>query len=141
MRRAAMLRVFGDEPLKRLANGSERGQHRRGSVLVEAGEPAGGATLVLFGLLDLRVAPAAPSDHVAGVGSLLDGVAMVVEAMHGLTASARVETEVLFIPRDTMLRVLAEFPENAKPLQDEIALRSAALIEELTPIAASLREP
>lgn len=141
MRRAALLRVFADEQLKRIANGSERGQHRRGTVLFEAGTPAGGATLVLFGQLDLRAAPGAPSHHVAGVGALLDGVAMVVEAMHGATASARVETEVLFIPRETMLRVLDEFPEYAKRLQDEIARRSAALIEDLAPLAASLRAP
>ena len=140
MRRAALLRVFGDEQLKLIAFGSERGQHRRGSVLFETGEPARGATLVLFGQLDLRVAAGAPSEHIAGVGTLLDGVAMVVEAGHGLTATARVETEVLLVPRVTMLRILAEYPEYAKPLQDEIAQRSAALIDDLAPLAASLRE-
>lgn len=136
MRRAPLLRTLADDQLRLLAFASRRREVRRGDVLHEAGTAAAGATLVLFGQVELRSASDRPSRLVAGVGALLDAPAMLIETTHLYSAVARVETEVLLVPREQMMRMLAEFPEIATRLQAEMAARTAALIDDLAPVAA-----
>lgn len=139
MRRAPMLRALGGDQLRLLAFASRRRTAHRGDVLHEAGAPAEGATLVLFGQVELRPAGGTASGLYAGVGALLDAPAMLIETTHLYTAAARVETEVLLVPREQMMRMLEEFPELAPRLEAEIAARTLALIGDLEPVAARFR--
>ena len=131
MRRAPLFRVLNEEQLRLLASGSERRHLRRHDVLHEPGAPADGAALVCFGQLALHQPDGRPTGRVAALGALLDGPAMLIETMHAFRAVARVQTEVLLVPRRQMAHVLREYPDAAARLQSEMTSRTAALVRDL----------
>ena len=131
MRRAPLFRVLDPEQLRRLASGSEHRHLRRDQVLHEPETPADAAALVLFGQLELRRADDRPTGQVAAIGALLDGPALLIETVHAFRAVARVQTELLLVPRGEMLHLLRDHPEVAARLQSEMTSRTAALVRDL----------
>lgn len=131
MRRAGVLGELGDEQLRLLAFGAEHLNFRPRQPIWRAGEEAQGAALVLAGRVELVRPSGAALDALAGVGTLLDEVAMFVPTTRRFTATAQVTTELILIPRTHMDRLLSEFPEAATGLRNRLADRLTALLEDL----------
>ena len=138
MRRAGVLGEFDDEELRLLAFGAEHRAAKARDVLWHAGTPADGASLVLQGQLELCLAGGEPLERVAAVGTLLDEPALFVDAVHRFTATALVSTEVLFVPRNAVRRVLSEFPAAAERIHAVLSDRTATLLAELDRVAERL---
>jgi CRP-like cAMP-binding protein len=135
MRNAPFLRVLGEDALKLLAFGSEAQNLKPRQTLFEAGEPAQGAVLVLGGQLRLIGAEHGGPARVAGVGQLVDELALVIPTTRNASAVAQTSCEVLDLPRTQMVRILDEYPEAAERLRTLVARRAAALIDDVNAVA------
>jgi len=135
MRNAPFLRAVGEDALKLLAFASEARNLKPRQTLFEAGEPAEGAVLVLGGQLRLIHADNGVEPRVAGVGQLVDELALVIPTTRQASAVAQTSCEVLLLPRNQMIRILEEYPEAAERLQDLVARRAADLIADVNAMA------
>lgn len=135
MRNAPFLRLLGEDALKLLAFGSDPVNLKPRQSLFEAGEPADGAVLVLGGQLRLIAPIRGVAPRVAGVGQLVDEVALIVPTQRVSSALAQSSCEVLGLPRERMLRVLEEYPDAAQKLQNALLKRTQTLIQEVGGLA------
>jgi len=135
MRNAPFLRVLPEDALKLLAFGSQPVNLKPRQSLFEAGEQAEGAVMILGGQLRLIPETAGAETRVAGVGQLIDELALVIPTRRRCTAVAQATCELLVLPRDQMLRILEEYPDAAERLQTMLARRTAALIADVDAIA------
>ncbi len=138
MRKAGVLGCLDEEQLRLFAFGAEHVTARARDVLWQAGEPADGAALVLAGQMALALPSGEVLDRVASVGTLLDETALFVETAHRFTARAVVSTELLFLPRAGMRRILTEFPGAAERVHAALLARSERFVEDLAPVADRL---
>lgn len=138
MRNAAFLKPLNEEALKFLAFNAQPTSLRQRETLFESGDEADGAVLVLAG--QLRLVPDNPASEpvTAGVGILIDDVAMIVPRQRTVTAVAQSTCELLLLPRSEMLRVLEEYPDAAQALSAMITARVAALCDESANLATRL---
>ncbi|MEM6847355.1 MAG: cyclic nucleotide-binding domain-containing protein [Pseudomonadota bacterium] len=138
MRNAEFLKPLADDALKFLAFNAEPMALRQRQTLFEAGDDAEGAVLVLAG--QLRLIPDNPqlAPATAGVGQLIDDLALIVPRQRQATAIAQSTCELLLISRSEMLKVLGEYPEAATTLATTIAARVRAIGEEAGAVSAKL---
>lgn len=135
MRTTAFLRVLDDDALKLLAFGSEPQAVKPRGTVFEAGEPAAGALLVLGGQLRLIPPHDAAPPRTAGVGTLIDELALIIETRRTGSAVAQTSCEVLHIPRTQMLRILDEYPKDARYLRGILAARATAFIADVEQVS------
>ncbi len=140
MRNAPFLGVLGDEALKLLAFGSDPINLKPREGLFDAGDQADHAILVLGG--QLRLIPEAENTgpRVYSVGQLIDELALIVPIKRSATAIAQTSCEVIPLARTQMQRILAEYPQAAERLQQRIAGRTQAFVEELSALGDRLRD-
>lgn len=141
MRRAPFLRALEEEALKLLAFGSTPVALKPRQTLFEAGETADGAAMVLGGQLRLIATTEGVPARVAGVGTLVDELALIVPIERATTAIAQTSCEVLVIPRRQMQRILNEYPQSAQRLRTVVAERTAAFVGELEALASERFRP
>lgn len=139
MRNAPFLKVLNEDALKLLAFGSEPVTLKPRQALFEAGEQADSAILVLGGQLRLTPASESLSPRVAGVGQLIDELALIVPITRGSSAAAQTTCELLVLPRSQMLRILEEYPDAARRLQAMIASRAATFMGEIGNLSDKLQ--
>nr|WP_255720200.1 Crp/Fnr family transcriptional regulator [Acuticoccus kalidii] len=140
MRNAPFLRVLSDDALKLLAFASDPVNLKPRQSLFEAGEPAEGAVLVLGGQLRLYGMANGVAPRVAGVGQLIDELALVVPTQRSVSAVAQTTCELLLLPRSQMLKILDEYPDAAAQLQGLLAQRTSAFMAEVENLTTRLRK-
>jgi CRP-like cAMP-binding protein len=131
MRNAPFLRVLGEDALKLLAFGSEPQTLKPRQPLFEAGDAADGAVLVLGGQLRLVPATLGAEPRIAGVGHLVDEIALVIPTTRSASAAAQTTCELLHLPRAQMLRILEEYPDAAERLRRMLVERTTALVADV----------
>ena len=131
MRNAPFLRALNDEALKLLAFASQPAALKPKQTLFEVGDPADGAVLVLGGQLRLIEGMGFTAPRVAGVGQLVDELALLIETERKSTAIAQTSCETLSLPRTQMRKILEEYPEVAMRLQKTVAQRAGSFLREL----------
>lgn len=133
-----LLRQLGGAALRILAIGAETFAVERGQVLFAAGEPADGAFIVQRGSFDLRPAPPAEGEAVAGPGTLLGQSALLAQTRRPATATAREPAVVMRISRAMFLKMLEGYPEAAFRLREVIAARADQWARDLDSVRAVL---
>jgi CRP-like cAMP-binding protein len=120
------LKLLGIDALRVLAIGSETRRVRRDEALFQAGETADAGFVVQAGAI--RVSShdeGGYRDVVAGPGTLIGELALLVEMQRPSSAVAIADSLVLRISRSMFQRVLEGHPEAARRLRDDLAGRTS----------------
>ena len=116
------LRVFHDEALRFLALSSEKVIAQTGEVLFRKGDKASGAYLIRNGQLSLVTTDTTETQELF-LGDLVDESALLAEVRYRATCIARVPTNLIFIPRYAVQRVLQEYPDLVVAWENDIIKR------------------
>ena len=136
LERVPTLRLLGAASLRMLAIGSEQRGFARGDVLFHAGDEADAGFIVQRG--SFRVDDGASAEIIAGPGTLIGELALVVVMKRPSTAVALDNSTVIRIPRSLFARVLESDPVAARRLRDEFALRTSQIASDILMAGAKL---
>ncbi len=135
--RHGLLAALEHEALRLIAFAADRRSCRAGEIIARKGEPAEMAFLVESGAIavDDEVGGA---PLIAGPGALIGEKALVMPMERPATLTAREPSVLKLIKRDTMRRVLAEFPASAQAARAYLAGDLARLGARLGQVKARL---
>lgn len=138
--RVTMFQDFEPEQLRLIAFGTERRFLRNGSVLYRQGEESDGGFVVATGQIDI-VAYHGDREIVldsCGPAGLIGELALITENRRTANAIARVDCEVLFIPRSLFHRLLREYPHMAALLHARIAQSVRGMVTQMEKVYEKL---
>ncbi len=117
--------------LRLVAFGAEHQRVAAGEVLFVAGSPADCAYVVVRGTIYLARTEHGRTEHIAtvGPGTLLSELAMVSAVRRKFSAVAESEAEVMRIGRPLFLRLLEEYPDVGRVVEQRIKDNLAELID------------
>jgi CRP-like cAMP-binding protein len=136
--RVPTLRILGRTALRILAIGAESRYLNRGEVLFSAGETTDGGYIVQDGSFQLEGDSRIAGNIIAGPGTLLGELALIVETKRPATATARESSTVIRISRSLFLKMLEGYPEAAHILREQIVGRARQAMTEMSDVRAML---
>jgi CRP-like cAMP-binding protein len=136
LERVPTLRLLGTASLRMLAIGSEQRDVARDGVLFSAGEDADSGFIVQRGTF--RIEDGSGAEIVAGPGTLLGELALVVAMRRPSTATALEYSSVIRVARSLFQRVLESDPAAARRLRDEFAGRTSQIASDILMAGAKL---
>jgi CRP-like cAMP-binding protein len=136
--RVPTLRMLGREALRILAIGAESRSVRKGEVLFLAGETADCGYVIQEGSFRLVSNSKPIGEVIAGPGTLLGELALIVETKRPATATAHEPSAVIRISRSLFLKMLEGYPDAARILRDQIVMRAQQAQVEMSDIRAIL---
>jgi CRP-like cAMP-binding protein len=128
LRQVPFFASFGDEHLRLLAFGGENRRYRPGQALFSIGDTSDGGMVVLTGEVVLLAEDGQSQTFAAG--SLFGQRALLARTKRYERAVAGSDCEVLMIRRTLFLRMLAEFPDLAARLHEEMSAELQALTDD-----------
>ncbi|MEL7428385.1 MAG: Crp/Fnr family transcriptional regulator [Pseudomonadota bacterium] len=133
LKRTEFFSPFDDDALRLVAFGSKRLSFGSGTRIYEEGEPANCGYAILTGEVNLQTCShnTAPKNQTIGVGGLLGELSLLTGNRRAATAIATQNVELLRIQRDTVTRVLEEYPHIAALIHDRLADSVAKIGHEL----------
>ena len=129
LERVPTLRLLGMASLRMLTIGSEQRDFRRGDLLFAAGDEADAGFVVQHG--SFRIGDDNGAETIAGVGTLIGELALVVAMPRPSTATALEHSTVIRIPRSLFQRVLESDPDAARRLRDAFANRTSQIASDI----------
>ncbi|WKA28824.1 cyclic nucleotide-binding domain-containing protein [Bradyrhizobium roseum] len=135
LERVPTLRLLGTASLRMLAIGSEQRDFSPGDYLFNAGDEADAGYIVQRGSIRVEDAGA---EVVAGPGSLIGELALIVAMKRPASAVALDHATVIRIARSLFQRVLESDPAAARRLRDELATRTSQLASDMLMAGAKL---
>jgi CRP-like cAMP-binding protein len=136
LERVPTLRMLGTTALRMLAIGSEQRDVTRGEVLFNSGDDADAGFIVQRGAF--RIEDGDGAEIVAGPGSLIGELALVVAMRRPSTAVALEHSTVVRLTRSLFQRVLESDPAAARRLRDEFANRTSQIASDILMAGAKL---
>jgi CRP-like cAMP-binding protein len=136
LERVPTLRLLGTAALRMLAIGSEQRDVARDNVLFSAGEDADSGFVVQRGAF--RIEDGSGAEIIAGPGTLLGELALVVAMKRPSTATALEYSSVIRVARSLFQRVLESDPAAARRLRDEFASRTSQIASDILMAGAKL---
>lgn len=136
LERVPTLRLLGDSSLRMLAIGSEQRDFVRGDILFNLGDDADAGFVVQRGAF--RVDDGAGAEMIAGPGTLIGELALVVPMKRPSGAVALEHSSVIRVARSLFQRVLESDPAAALRLRDEFAVRSSQIASDILMAGAKL---
>ena len=136
LERVPTLRLLGTTALRMLAIGSEQRDFARGDRLFAAGDDADAGFIVQRG--SFRIEDGNGAEMVAGPGTLIGELALVVAMARPSTATALEYSSVVRIARSLFQRVLESDPVAARRLRDEFANRTSQIASDILMAGAKL---
>jgi len=130
MARVPLFASLGDEPVRLLAFSAETRFLRAGDVLFKEGQAADSGYVVAAGRVTLE-SEGEIGEFIAGPGSLIGEIALIIETLRPATATARDPATVLRIPRSLFRRVLTEFPDAAQRIHQDFRDKMRATTADL----------
>jgi len=135
LERVPTLRLLGTTSLRMLAIGSEQRDFSPGDYLFNAGDEADAGYIVERGSFRVEDGVA---EVVAGPGSLIGELALIVAMKRPSSAVALDHATVIRIARSLFQRVLESDPAAARRLRDELATRTSQLASDMLMAGAKL---
>ncbi len=133
-----LLGLLQREPLRLLAFAADTRLLRAGDVLFRRGQAADEAYLLVSGSVALDERDdGSPAALIMGPGALIGEMALFVESERPATAVVREGGSALRMQRQTMRRVLEEFPEGAFAIHQAISRGSCKWPARWTRFAAA----
>jgi len=136
LERVPTLRLLGTDALRMLAIGSEQRNVARGDLLFNEGDDADAGFIVQRGAF--RIENGAGAEIVAGPGTLIGELALVVAMQRPSTATALEQCSVIRVARSLFQRVLESDPAAARRLRDEFAGRTSQIASDILMAGAKL---
>ena len=136
LERVPTLRLLGTAALRMLAIGSEQRDVARGDLLFNEGDDADAGFIVQRGAF--RIENGAGAEIVAGPGTLIGELALVVAMQRPSTATALEHCSVIRVARSLFQRVLESDPAAARRLRDEFAGRTSQIASDILMAGAKL---
>ena len=136
LERVPTLRLLGTDALRMLAIGSEQRNVARGDLLFNEGDDADAGFIVQRGAF--RIENGAGAEIVAGPGTLIGELALVVAMQRPSTATALEHCSVIRVARSLFQRVLESDPAAARRLRDEFAGRTSQIASDILMAGAKL---
>jgi CRP-like cAMP-binding protein len=136
--RVPTLRLLGREALRNLAFGSEQRDVARNEVLFRAGDTADAGFVVQSGSFRVSSEEGGHAEVVAGPGSLIGELALLVAMQRPSTATALEASSTIRISRSLFQRVLEGHPDAARRLRDDLAARTSQAASDLLLIGGKL---
>ncbi|MBX9992522.1 cyclic nucleotide-binding domain-containing protein [Phreatobacter oligotrophus] len=130
MARVPLFASLGDEPVRLLAFSAETRFLGAGDVLFKEGQAADSGYVVAAGRVTLE-SEGEIGEFIAGPGSLIGEIALIIETLRPATATARDPATVLRIPRSLFRRVLTEFPDAAQRIHQDFRDKMRATTADL----------
>jgi CRP-like cAMP-binding protein len=132
--------LLGRPALRILAIGSESRYVHGGEVLFKAGDPADCGYLIQEGSFTIEPANSDSSaqEMTVGRGALLGEIALLIDTVRPVTATATEPSTAMRISRNLFLKMLEGFPEAAHRLRDHIAGRADQTTKEMSKLRAVL---
>lgn len=133
LRRTAFFSPFDEDALRLVAFGSKRLSFGSGTTIYQEGEPANCGYAIVTGEVKLEASPhnTASKTQTIGVGGLLGELSLLTGNRRVATAIATQNVELLRVQRDTVTRVLEEYPHVAALIHDRLADSIARIGHEL----------
>ncbi|MEM7289361.1 MAG: Crp/Fnr family transcriptional regulator [Pseudomonadota bacterium] len=124
---------FNDEALRLLAFGGQRLNFKSGMELFHEGQTSDGGFILLSGniRIDVQISETHIKSEIEGPGSLIGELALLTRNKRVGTATIIEDAEILKIRRDTLYRVLDEYPHLAANLRDKIVKSISGIGSEL----------
>jgi CRP-like cAMP-binding protein len=135
LERVPTLRLLGTPALRMLAIGSEQRDFAYGDYLFSAGDDADAGFIVQRGAFRVEDGGA---EVIAGPGSLIGELAMIVAMRRPSSAVAIENSSVIRVARSLFQRVLESDPDAARRLRDELATRTSQLASDILIAGAKL---
>ncbi|MBK5959936.1 hypothetical protein CCR97_17250 [Rhodoplanes elegans] len=131
-------RLLGPNALRILAIGCESRSLDTGDTLFRGGEPADCGYVVQEGAF--RLDPGRPDGPLVSVGPgvLLGEIALLIDTVRPVTATATEPSTVMRIPRQLFLKMLEGFPDAAFRLRDHLATRAMETADDIAQVRANL---
>lgn len=136
LERVPTLRLLGADSLRMVAIGSEQRNFARGDTLFTQGDDANSGFVVQRGAF--RVDDGAGAETVAGPGTLIGELALIVPMRRPSNAIAIENSSVIRVARSLFQRVLESDPAAARRLRDEFAARSSQIASDILIAGAKL---
>jgi CRP-like cAMP-binding protein len=136
LERVSTLRLLGATALRMLAIGSEQRDFARGDRLFSAGDAADAGFVVQHGAF--RIEDDNGAEIIAGPGTLIGELALVVAMQRPSTATALEHSSVIRVARSLFQRVLESDPIAARRLRDEFATRTSQIASDILMAGAKL---
>jgi CRP-like cAMP-binding protein len=136
LERVPTLRLLGADSLRMVAIGSEQRNFARGDTLFTQGDDADSGFVVQRGAF--RVDDGAGAETVAGPGTLIGELALIVPMRRPSNAIAIENSSVIRVARSLFQRVLESDPAAARRLRDEFAARSSQIASDILIAGAKL---
>jgi CRP-like cAMP-binding protein len=136
LERVPTLRLLGKDALRMLAIGSEQRDVSRGDLLFALGDEADCGYVVERGTF--RVDDGSGAETIAGAGTLIGELALVVAMRRPATATALEYSSVIRVARSLFQRVLESDPEAARRLRDAFATRTSQIASSIQKAGAKL---
>ena len=136
LERVPTLRLLGTTALRMLAIGSEQRDFARGDLLFNAGDEADAGFIVQRGAF--RIEDGGGAEIIAGPGTLIGELALVVAMQRPSTAVALEHSSVIRVARSLFQRVLESDPAAARRLRDEFATRTSQIASDILMAGAKL---
>ncbi|MCZ8316845.1 cyclic nucleotide-binding domain-containing protein [Phreatobacter sp.] len=128
--RVPLFASLGDEPVRLLAFSAETRFLRAGDALFKEGQAADSGYVIAAGRVGLE-SEGDIGEFIAGPGSLIGEIALIIETLRPATATARDPATVLRIPRSLFRRVLTEFPDAAQRIHQDFRDKMRATTADL----------
>jgi len=135
---APLLGFLGQDVLRLLSFAAERRSLAPGERLFARGDASNGGFVVLSGTLALAPRIAGGETLTVGPSAVIGRLALLLPGERPTDAHAVTAAEVLRIPPVVLRRVLAEFPQAAQAIHDELAADLADLQGDLDRVGARL---
>lgn len=120
--RVPALNLLGMAALQVLAIGAEQRNYNAGDKLFRIGDIADGGFVVRHG--SFKVADDLKHETVAGPGTLIGELALMVEMPRSATATALEYSSAVRLSRTLYQRVLESHPDAARRVRDDLAART-----------------
>lgn len=135
LERVPTLRLLGTASLRMLAIGSEQRNFSPGDYLFNTGDEADAGYIVQRGSVRVEDGGA---EVVAGPGSLIGELALIVAMKRPSSAVALDHASVIRVSRSLFQRVLESDPAAARRLRDDLAARTSQLASDILMAGAKL---
>jgi CRP-like cAMP-binding protein len=131
---------FPQEQLRLLAFGSKRVFLRSGEQLFAEGQMSDGGYLIVSGQIDV-VVDRNGREHVLSSqleNSLIGEMALITPNRRVASAVARLNSELLHIPRELFKRMLSEYPQLASLMHEQITRSVQIMLKQMSDVHKKL---
>ena len=139
---AEFFEICDDEQQRLLAFASERRRFAADEVIYKAGDVPTGAHVLASGTLKIKPegqGAAGKAYAISQPGTVISAMALILAKPRGITVTAVIDCETVFVPRQAFLKLLEQSPELAQRAVERIQNELGSYLGALDPIGKRMK--